>query len=397
MGVWGHIEIPHIGVTGPHGSGKTLFGLSIDPEHTLNIDLEDSSATFASTIPVKKRVSMYRELGAKFPGKIPTSLQSFHWFREYIESVKPGEYSVLFVDPINDIEAGIFDWVTQCPAEFGLSQNQVAGKSSGAVWGAVNRWWKMWIGFQSSKFETFVFSTHLGLEWGSDGKPKKGVYKAKGKSVLSEIASLYMVLNRPDQDGIPREEPVGIVHGRIGKQRLAVWDPKTRKIVSAIPPRIDPCTPDKIREYIKDPVGIRQLREEEKLPAETEAQLTEDERLELKAQIAENEMQAETLRSMRVDSIQRRAAQEQEKKAAEVEESHAKDKEILQDIQDAGDRDEKSKLVDLINHTIRELGWGLNEIETICSKRNVASFAEMNVEQLEEIRGKLQAELNAKN
>jgi len=392
--LWGveGFQIPHIGLTGELGQGKTLFGLTIDPEHTLNIDLEDSSATFASTMPVKRRVSMYSELGKKFGGKMPTPKDAFIWFRDFIESVEPGEYRVLFVDPINDIERGLQQYVQENPEEFGLTRKQVTD-ASGLLWGALKAWWKFWLGMQSAKFECFVFTAHIGAQW-NGGRPDPIKKKSKGTSVLREIASLFIHLERQrDSQGHLKKLPTGIVFGDTGKERLCVWSEQLQEPVPIAPPRIDPCTPDKIREYIKNPVGLRDLKPEEELPPPRK--LSDDERLIIQAQMAEDQAKFAEAKIMTMDAIG-------ESRKAEAEPVKAEEKSVdplLQDIQESGDKQESINLLQLVRSQFSELGLGQAAIEKSCSKRKpgAKTLEELGVEELEDLRGALQMKLNEKN
>jgi len=393
--LWGGLPIPHIGVTGPYNSGKTLFGLSINPRSTLNIDLEDSSATFSATMPIKKRVSMYEELGKKNGSKVPSEIEAFIWFRDTIESVKPGEFQVCFVDPINDIEIGLENLIRQNPQDFGLSKNQLSN-APGLLWAAMNRYWKFWLGNMSAKFDSFVFAAHLGNVW-KGGKPVEGKKKAKGKSVLMELASLYLELKREvNKDGITNSIPTGFPYGDLGKERLAVWHDATAQMVSVLPPRIEQCTPDRIREFIANPVGLRALTDAEKLPPEQP--MSEEEKLRLQVEISENQRAVEEAKLLTMETVaEARRKNEQQQQASQDKQKDSQDKQdLLVDIEAAGQSDEKVRLVDMVSTMFNELGVGKPGVEASCEKRGGKTLYDLSMESLEELRVALDGKLKAK-
>lgn len=310
-GIWCGIKIPVVGVSGEKGSGKTLFMLSIDPESTCYVDLEKSSETYS--VPVKKRLDLFDEMvRVHGPNHIPSAMECWIWFRDFVVSIQPGEYTVLAVDPISDIEAGAVDYVRANPEEFGISKGQVE-KAPGLVWGAVKSYLKAILGILASKVETFAFSTHQGNVW-SGGKPVPGKRKAKGKDILAELASLYVEVQRkPDANGKVPAKPVAITTGKDPyKCRLSISTLEGDEWIHRpiLPPRVDGFTPAKIREYIKaGGVNFAKLKKAERLESE---ELSEDDRLILRQQIAEDERLAEEGRLER-----QRKAEENQRAIAE--------------------------------------------------------------------------------
>lgn len=298
--IWCGFKIPVLGLAGEFSSGKTLFGLTIDPDNTLVIDMEESSATYSS-LPIKKRVSFFDEMVARTGGKrIPSNEEKFVWFRDLIMNMPSGEYSVLFVDPITDIEDGLVEYVENHPDEFGLSSKQMT-EAGGLKWGAVNAHWNTLIGFVSRKVETLAFTAHMGNVW-DGGRPVKGARKAKGKTALRKLASLYIELRREvGKDGRVAKLPTGLVFGDNAKERMSIWVPSRKEFVQILPPRIEECTPAKIREFIKNPVGLRDLKKSELLPPKPE--LSPDEKLLLQAQIAEDQRAAEEAKALSMAAI----------------------------------------------------------------------------------------------
>ena len=301
--LWNGMHIPIIGLTGEKWSGKTLFASSIDPYNSLMIDLESSSDTYA--IPFRKRYNLYEEVLKATDGKQPTALDCFLWFNNLIQSIKPGEYSNIIVDPISDIEAGLTLWVQANPGAFGHTANQYE-RASGIMWGDLQAKWKLDLGIVASKVQSFIFTAHLGSVWGSDGRPQPGKTKPKGKSVLMELASMYLQFERkPNQQGAIPDKPVA----RVLKSRLATTEfvDGEMKFWPVLPASIPDCDPNKIRWYIANPVSKRAITEAER--AAPEVSLTEDERLLLKSQIVGETLQIEERRTSRLE-LMRQAAQQ---------------------------------------------------------------------------------------
>lgn len=319
--LWGGTKIPVLGVTGEKYAGKSLFVSSIDPERTLMIDLEKSTETYS--IPYKKRLDLYAELQKRIEADpkrkgaaaTPTPLDAFVWFKETLEAVKPGEFSVIAVDPISDIEQGLTDWVYEHPDTFGRSKAQY-DKAGGLLFGDVKAYWKMMLGMLSTRCETFAFTTHMGFVW--KGSAPTSERKAKGKETLFELASLYLEVQRkPNEKGEIPAAPVGVVK----KSRLAVTKIEGGEVthIPILPPRLKVCTPKAIREYIANPPDYSKLKKEEKVETEV---MTPDEKLRLEAEIAENNRAAAEATLSHVEKM-REAAIEQGKRIAEREQRAA--------------------------------------------------------------------------
>lgn len=325
--LWAGMAIPIIGVTGGRGSGKSTWVSTIDPEGTCMIDLEKSTQTMATMfqpegstvtygVPYKRRVDLYDEVLKMTNGRPPTSLDCFLWFKKFMEEVSPGEFSVIAVDPISDIEVGLQQWVYENAELFGKTKQQY-DKFGGLIHGDIASTWKLMLGVQSAKCQTFAFTTHEGLVW-KDGKPVPGQVKAKGKPILYELASLYLKLERkPNQKGFIPDVPTAYstpVNG--GKERLSLKMMVKGRLMTipTIPPTIVECDPEKIREFIRNPVGLRELREDEK-PAPAD-QRTDDERRDQKSTDLENAVRLEELRLSRLQLAEKAAKLVNEKAAS---------------------------------------------------------------------------------
>lgn len=299
--LWGGIKIPVLGVCGEKFSGKTLLLASIDPPHTCMIDLEDSSESY--NIEFAKRVSLYDEMLKKH-GKNATPLQCFEWFSTFVDSIKPGEFTVLAVDPISDIESGLVDWVKANPTKFGHTAQQYE-KASGLLWMDVKSHWKMMLGILSRKVQTFAFSVHMGNVFKA-GAPT-GKRAPKGKETLFELASLYLEVERkPDDKGKIEKKP----SAKVLKSRLAISRMVDGELehFPVLPPRLDVATPAAIRGYIKAPPDYSKLKKSELVTPE---HLSDDDKLEIQREIAQTQLEVEQTKLSALEKL----AQQTERQA----------------------------------------------------------------------------------
>jgi len=304
------LKIRTMGATGPFGSGKSLLGDMIDPRSTFKIDIEASSTT--TNLPFRRHAVLFDEV--KAAGPVPTPLECFNWFREQMESVKPGEYTVVSVDPINEIQQGAYDWVIANPQAFGRSASQYE-KMTALAWGDVKTLIEGMVGALSKKIETFYYTLHMGQVW-RQGKPVEGKMKAKGSDIFRKIADVVFVLNRPvdPASGKVPDKPVGLVVGDIGKSRLVHANPDTGEIQPILPPQVVDLDAGKIREYIAKPPNYKKLKKHEVVSVH---HMTDDEKLQLQAQIASDQREAEELKVTRGD-MAAKAAERNRQAASEV-------------------------------------------------------------------------------
>lgn len=287
-----------IGFSGEFASGKTLAALTIAPgPDTLCYDNEKSSGTYQSL--GFHRVDVPAEmLRLKPAGYRP--IDTFEWWLQHVRAVPPGKYRVIVLDPVSEIESGLADWVRTHPGQFGRTTAQYI-KMSGVMWGDVKEYWKSILSDLSSRCETFAFTSHMTSVW--QNNEATGKRKVKGKETLEELASLYLVLERKkDAKGNVPAAPAGVVK----KSRLSsirVLPDGQVQIVPTLPPRLPVATPTAIRQYMATPPDYSHLKPEELAP---EASLTDDDRLELRAQISKNERETEEMRLARQDREQRR-------------------------------------------------------------------------------------------
>jgi len=312
------LRIRRIGCTGEFASGKSLFIDRIDTRNTFKIDLEASSDTF--NLPFKKYVCLYDEVKTVNSSGIPTAIECFLWFDDMLEKVKTGEYTVVAVDPINEIQSGCYDWVYSNPGKFGRTQGQY-DKMTAMVWGDVKTYLDMRIGMLTNKIETFAYTVHMGQVW-KDGKPVEGKMKAKGSDVFRKMADVFFVLSRPvdPKTGRQPDKPIGIIAPPIGKCRLVHANPDDcDEAYPILPPVIKDLTANAIRRYILKPPDYKNLAPDQLVP---HYELTDDDKLQMQVRIAEAQEESERLRNERLANVadaaaRNKAAKEKGVKAAQ--------------------------------------------------------------------------------
>lgn len=277
--LWCGKTVEVCGVTGEYNTGKTLFLLSLDPTHTLYYDFEKSGGDYAVDLGAT-RIDIPLAMGGKFTaGYRP--IDTFEYWLSHVRRIERNRYSVIAVDTIGDLETGLADYVKQkLYAQCGFKTPDAFEAMGGVFWSEVKTFWKSTLSDIASRCQTFVFSSHLKTKY--KGKIATSEKTPAGKSTLMELSSLYLWLRR-DGTKAPSAE--------ILKQRLSV----TRMVNGVLeahdvlPPRLPVATYAAICEYIKNPVGLRELRPEEQ--ADTR-ELSEDQRLQMQLEISENQRMA---------------------------------------------------------------------------------------------------------
>lgn len=311
------MPIEVVGLTGEHGSGKTIFSLSIAPgchpeghpfagkPRTLYIDLEKSGSSFVAGTQAE-RVDVPTVMRTIKGGASYTNLDLFHWFRKAINNIPMGAYDCVVVDPVTDLEDGLVDHVRKNPGDFGYSASQFKD-AGGIMWGCVKGLWKAILVDLAARTQVFTFIAHMRMEF-KGGRPT-GRMMPKGKETLEELASLYLLLDRSHQkEGAKPVPPSGVLL----KERLSVTaiDPKTGEVtvVPILPPRLPEATPAAIRHYVSKPVGLRKLKPEEIIQ---EKEISEHERRLLDLEISQNQQMAEQAKLDQLAMMQQAALQAQ--------------------------------------------------------------------------------------
>jgi len=272
-------SLPFIAVTGDFGSGKTLFGLMIDPTRCVHFDFEKSAETYQQGLQFT-RIDMQQRAREKYGNSRLRPIDLFKMFREIYTSLPPGRFRVAVVDDVSSLEEGLVEYVRANPAEFGYTAGQFA-KSEAMVWGAVKSHYKALL--LGNGIETVVLVCHQRNQF-VGGKPT-GRKEAKGKETVLELASLFVELDRrPDDKGKTPTAPNAVCL----KNRLSVFvlNPQTGEMEPrpVLPPRMSACSPAKIRAYMQAPPDYGKLKADERPVAP--AAMTDDDRAQLAAQTA---------------------------------------------------------------------------------------------------------------
>ena len=145
-------------VSGEMGTGKTLFCLETGypPERVILFDGEMSAAQYESR--GFHRVDLPMLLTTKNPNWKPADL--WQAFLEVMETVEPGQYDVIALDPIEDFEAGLTEWVQARPHLFGRTPAQWA-QSSGLFWGDVKAYEKRILLSLAAKCQMLLVTAHM--------------------------------------------------------------------------------------------------------------------------------------------------------------------------------------------------------------------------------------------
>lgn len=293
----GSVKIDVFGACGEYKSGKTLLGLSIAPgkhsdgpfagqARTLILDFEKSAGAYGGT--GAERIDVHNELIAKFPNGYSAS-NVYLWFLEKIKSIQPGQYDVIIVDTISDLETGMVEYLKEnIQKEVGITPGQF-NSSQGLFWGKVKDKWKLVLLQLSTKCQTFFFTAHLRSRYEGNAPAKSAdirkAKEAKGKDTLLELASLYLWLDRrPDKETgkypkVPR--------AWVQKDRMAdtfINNEGEVVITPLLPPVIEQATIKQIRDYISK--GFNYDGNSKLLKTDVEA-MTEEEKLCLEREIAE--------------------------------------------------------------------------------------------------------------
>lgn len=270
-----NIEIPIVGVCGEHESGKTLFAMTVDPANTLFYDIEKSGTVYKDF--VSSYVDLPHEARERHCGQL-TELQLFLYWLEHIKNMREDTYSVIAVDPIYKLEVGLAEYVLSKHNDYGYKSRQSFLSTGGIFWSKAQREWENIIMDITSKCQTFVFTNHMKKE---DFRSATSRRIAKGKAILRELATLYLYLERSEPN---QRLPAAEYLGGVSKSRLAILE-KDEGIVQVLPRRMPTASPQAIRDYINNPVGLRELKEEEKPRTKG---MTRSEKLALEAKIAED-------------------------------------------------------------------------------------------------------------
>jgi hypothetical protein len=289
--LWAPYDIPIVCIAGEPGSGKTLWGLTIDPDcltwdhpaTTILWDNEGSSAPYVGALNFK-RVDIPAIIFNK--GATRQIDDAYQIWKKDINSIEPGKYRIGIIDTVGEIEEGLAHYVRNHPTEFGYTTKQF-DRMEGVMWGVMKSEWKRLLMAASQKFETLVLTTHMRDEF-KGGKPTNR-RQPKGKETIIQVASIYMTISRTVQAGssVAPVRPSGICAWPSGKVRLLRLNSETSKLEPILPPFLTDASPSGVKSYFTKPPNFNKLKASER--ALPEEELTIDDRLRLQADIALNQ------------------------------------------------------------------------------------------------------------
>ena len=316
--LWGgNVRIPIIMVSGPVNSGKTLFGLTIDPNcrrpssqvaaTTLDYDQEGSADSYVGALNFDYKDTRAAVAAGVHMNRVPASPDDPRWlkilkeqpdcndspaasmFRAWFLSlinVEPGKYVVGMCDTFTPLQEGLIDWLRRHPEAFGRTVNEYAKASSMFLWPDVKAMLSHILAVECRlRFQTFVLNVHLKNEWA--GGSKTGRQVAEGLDVLEKLATVHLELDRSPKakgKGAPR-----VPSAILKKERLVRFGASGADDRPILPPRLPECTPDTIRKYIADPPDFAKLSADERLPDQS---LSDDQKLLIQQETARNNAEA---------------------------------------------------------------------------------------------------------
>lgn len=306
-------------VTGPFGSGKSTFtlGTGAAPERTLVIDFEKSQKSFAQQLPIT-----YIDMQSILAERYPNGYKAINLYDETVEildSVETGRFDVIVLDNASMLEDGLLAYVESHAGEFGHSNGQY-NSMSGLKWGDVKNKYAQLLTRWASKTQMIFIVVHLRDKWAGNSIVKdafgRPVQEPKGKETLDMLSSMFLWMEIG---------PGGVPAARVLKCRLDrkifVADPDQAPAdvpkrylkelngepglvsVPILPLRLPKCTWAAIREYMRHPADLAHPKEGE-MPSD--AQLTDDDRLKLRAIISQSEAEKAAVEKLKLEQTEPR-------------------------------------------------------------------------------------------
>ena len=301
-------------VTGPYGSGKSTFTLSTGavPERTLVIDFEKSQTGFAHQLPFTY-IDMQSLLNETYPEGY-RMIDLYNETVEVLDGFEPGRFDVIVLDNASLLEDGLLAYVEAHPQDFGHTSSQYAIMNA-LKWSDVKNKYSQLLTRWASKTRMIFIVVHLRDKWAGSSVVKdaygKPIQEPKGKETLDMLSSLFVWLETG-----PGGSPAARVLKCRMDRKVFVSDPKNPPedipgrylkelngepglvSVPILPLRLPKCTWSAIREYMRQPVDFSHPRPGE-MP--TEQQLSEDDRLKLRAIISQAEAEKAAVERIKLE------------------------------------------------------------------------------------------------
>jgi len=315
--LWAGQRIPIVMVSGPVNSGKTLFGLTIDPNTrmpssvvqptTLVYDQEGSSDSYVGALNFVHKDTRADVAQGVHNAVVAAGPQDPRWlrilkqqadcndslaaamFRAWFMSlldVPPGQFAVGMCDTFTPLQDGMVDWLKRHPEAFGRTHNEYQKASSMFFWPDAKAMLSHILSVECRlRFETFVLTVHLKNEWAGGSKTGKQV--AEGLDVLEKLATVHLELDRSPK--VKGKDAPRVPSAIVKKERLVRFGAVGEDDKPILPPRIPACTPDQIRKYIDAPPDFTQLAADERMPDQS---LSDDQKLLIAQETARNQAEA---------------------------------------------------------------------------------------------------------
>lgn len=304
-------------VTGPYGCGKSTFtlGTGAAPDRTLVVDFEKSQSSFAEQLGFPY-VDMQAELGKVYPNGYKMIDLYNLTVKKVDELLAPGKFDVLVLDNASPLEDGHLAYVESHPQEFGHTPGQY-NSMSGLKWGDVKTKYSQNLTRWGSLVKIIFIVVHLRDKWVGNSILKdafgKAVQEPKGKETLDQLSSLFVWLEHGPK-GIPAAK---VLKCRVDR-KIFIADPtKPPEGVPAdylaelngepgvvsipvLPLRLPKCTWASIREYMRHPADLTKPAAGE---SPTEKEMNEDDRLKLRAIIANREAEKASVDLAKIEAI----------------------------------------------------------------------------------------------
>lgn len=184
-----------------------------------------------------------------------------------INAIEPGQYAAALIDPAEDWESWLSEYILANPREFGVTAGQLTqkdGRMAYLFWGILKDAEKAILKNLLARVEIVVVVNHLGQRFRGN-EPIKGQYDPKGKKSLEQMATMTVYLIRE-----PGEHPPA---GYITKSRLEIADwtdrdkygtpKKSRQLLPTFMPEF---TPTSVRYWLDHPDEALN-RPDEKIPS----------------------------------------------------------------------------------------------------------------------------------
>ncbi len=332
--LWGSQRIPIIVLSGEVNSGKTLFGLTIDPatrtkDHlptTRVYDQEGSSEPYTSALNFDWRDTRDAVARGVHRQIVQASADDPKWRRILLEKadvndspsaslfrawyldllkIERNQFSVCVCDTWTPLQEGLIEWLKLHPEAFGRTVSQYEKAASMFMWPDCKSMMSYILATDCRlRFQTFVLTVHLKNEW--SGGSKTGQRIAEGLDVLDKLATLHLRLDRSPK--AKNKEAPRVPSAIVVKERLVSFGATSADDRPILPPRLPEATPDAIRAYIaKGGADFGNLDPAERMP---DTSMSADQAKLLEAQIAsdqraaaESRVEAERMSISRIDMM----------------------------------------------------------------------------------------------